>query len=93
VTTEGTRRVCCNRLDFKRLTEQLSDLADPGSAEGVEFTLGLCRSCNQLLMSCWVGGGIAHCYQAVGPDFVEKLSAAGERKRREQLLADWWNAL
>jgi hypothetical protein len=93
MTKERMRNACCDRLYFKRLTEELSDLADPGSAEGVEFTVGRCRNCNQLLMSCWVAGGFAHYYEAVATDFVEKLSAEGELKRRKQLLADWWNAL
>lgn len=90
---ERTKNVCCDRLDFERLTEEPSDAADPGSAEGVEFTLGRCRNCHQLLMSCWVGGGIAHCYAPVTLDFVEKLSAEGELKRRKCFLVDWWNAL
>jgi hypothetical protein len=84
---------CCDKMSFQRLTQDLSPLADPGKAEGVEFTLGTCKNCQRLLMHCWVASGVSEGYEIVDSRFVEQLRAASDRQSRKKLLADWWNSL
>lgn len=81
---------CCNKMSFQRLGEPF---ADPGQAEGVEFTLGTCTSCKQLLMHCWVAGGVSEGYEVVDNNFVEKLRIISDHRSRKKLLGDWWNSL
>jgi hypothetical protein len=84
---------CCTQPAFERLNQELSPMADPGSAEGIEFTLGTCQNCKQSVMHCWAAGGLSESYVVVGKDFVERLRATPDRQQRKELLAQWWNAL
>jgi hypothetical protein len=52
---------CCDKMSFQRLNEPF---ADPGKAEGVEFTIGNCTNCKRFLVHCWVGGGISEGYRS-----------------------------
>jgi hypothetical protein len=94
---------CCDTQSFVRLTPDGDSLTDPGKAEGVEFTIGTCANCGSYLISCWVGGGIAHGYGVIDQAFVERLRAASavrpprppgavpQHSEREDMLARWWN--
>lgn len=82
---------CCESLEFQRRSNPPG--ADIGHAEGVEFTLGSCRSCKRILIHCWVAGGYAEGYEVVDQAFVDRLSGPTNPGARKQLLADWWNSV
>jgi len=80
-------------MSFQRLTQEMSPLADPGKADGVEFTLGTCANCKQHLMHCWVVAAASEGYEIVENSFAEKLCTTSDHQSRKELLADWWNSL
>jgi hypothetical protein len=85
------KRACCADQAFAR--HQDSDVADIGHAEGVEFTIGRCSSCQSPLMHVWVAGGVSHGIEVIEQSLIDQLVQTSAGKRRKQLLADWWNAL
>ncbi len=90
--TQPSRHDCCDKQSFVRLTPDSDPLTDPGSAEGVEFTIGTCANCGRYLVHCWVGGGVSQGCEVVDPAFVERLRTASDAERKV-LLAAWWDAI
>ena len=82
---------CCADQAFVRHPDP--DVADIGHAEGVEFTIGRCSSCQSPLMHLWVAGGVSQGIEVIEPSFIDQLVQTSAGKRRKKLLADWWNAL
>jgi hypothetical protein len=87
------RPACCDRQSFQRLTKEISPLCDPGSAEGVEFTVGRCANCKKLLMACWVGAASMQGFEDIDQAFLHKLSGEQDPQLRKRMLADWFNSL
>ena len=67
-------------------------MADIGHAEGVEFTIGRCASCQSPLMHLWVAGGVSDGIEVIEQSLIDQFVRAPAGKPRKQLLADWWNA-
>jgi hypothetical protein len=85
------KRTCCEDQAFVR--HQDPEVADIGHAEGVEFTIGRCSSCQSPLMHLWVAGGISHGIEVIETSLIDQLVQTSAGKGRKKLLADWWNAL
>ena len=84
------KRTCCADQAFVR--HQDPDVADIGHAEGVEFTIGRCASCQSPLMHLWVAGGVSDGIEVIEQSLIDQFVRAPAGKPRKQLLADWWNA-
>jgi len=80
---------CCPNQSFVRHRDP--DVADIGHAEGVEFTIGNCSSCQSPLMHCWVAGGISDNIEVIEQSVIDQLVQSPTAKRRKELLANWWN--
>ena len=83
------KQACCANQAFVR--HQDADVADIGHAEGIEFTIGKCSSCQSPLMHVWVGGGVSEGVEIIEPSLVDQLVQTPAGKQRKTLLAEWWN--
>jgi len=88
---QHVRMVCCPNQSFERDPDP--DVADIGSAGGVEYTIGHCKACGGLLVHCWVGGGISEGLEAVSQEFVSQLVSTSDYKSRQSLLKKWFDGL
>ena len=82
---------CCQHQNFERHPDP--EIADIGHGEGVEYTIGKCASCGVPLISCWVGGGMAHGLMVVSRERIDTFLDAPAGILRRQLLSEWFNEL
>lgn len=82
---------CCPNQAFERHPND--EIADIGSADGVEFTIGYCKSCGTKLMHCWVGGGISEGIEIISREFESRIAAVSDYTKRQELLGLWFNGL
>ena len=85
------KRGCCADQAFVR--HQDPEVADIGHAEGVEFTIGRCSSCQSPLMHLWVAGGVSQDIEVIEQSLINQLVQTSAGKQRKKLLTDWFNAL
>ena len=83
------KQSCCANQAFVR--HQDADVADIGHAEGIEFTIGKCSSCQSPLMHVWVAGGVSEGVEIIEPTLVDRLVQTPAGKQRKTLLVEWWN--
>ena len=77
---------CCPNPAFERHLDP--EIADIGSADGIEFTIGQCTACGRAVMHCW----IAHLFGKelpVDQDFIDLVAASADYQERQRLLGRW----